>query len=218
MNQTVHIVNGNYEYRRMFESRGWTVTGVGLDGNPFRVGPVPTLVQFTGGEDVTPWLYGERAHRTTGYNFGRDIREIEIFGMALERQIPMAGICRGGQFLNVMCGGKMWQNVDHHAIGGTHGVRDTATGEVFQATSTHHQMMRPGRTAHIVGVADPSLSTKKESMVHENGFGRRDVEIVYYDQQNVLCFQPHPEFPGQNALADTYFEYIDQYLLNRDNY
>jgi gamma-glutamyl-gamma-aminobutyrate hydrolase PuuD len=138
--------------------------------------------------------------------------------MALEQKIPMAGICRGGQFLNVMCGGKMWQNVDHHAIGGTHGVRNTATGEVFQATSTHHQMMRPGAGGNVLGVAEPSLSTKKESMIPEDIVDWQDVEIVHYHQQNVLCFQPHPEFPGQNALADTYFEYIDQYLLNRDNY
>lgn len=43
-----------------------------------------------------------------------------LYNNAKRLQIPMVGICRGAQFLNVMAGGKMIQHVEGHAIHGTH--------------------------------------------------------------------------------------------------
>lgn len=203
MPNKVFIVGGNGEYRRMFTAMGWEV----VDGPGYA-----HLVQFTGGEDVTPWLYGEPAHRTTHYNLGRDIREIEIFGWCLEAEVPMAGICRGGQFLNVMCGGKMWQDVDGHAMGGTHPILDMFTHAEFEATSTHHQMMKPGRGGLLVGIASPKRATYKHNGWPDVvGIGS-DIEILHYPEQKVLCFQPHPEFAGHDELRDRYFGYLTKYL------
>lgn len=53
------------------------------------------LVVFTGGEDVSPDMYGEPHNPTTGCNLQRDRYEQLEFNEALQRKIPMIGICRG---------------------------------------------------------------------------------------------------------------------------
>lgn len=208
--KTVLIISGSKEYRRMFTDRGWRVVD-----NMTRA----SLVQFTGGEDVSPDLYGEYTHPETHNNPDRDKKEALIFFQALKKNIPMAGICRGGQFLNVMCGGRMYQHVDGH--GASHMVLDTLTGEVFEATSTHHQMMIPGKNGVVIGLANEAsmkqrmLAPTRISIKSCNtaGSAGQDVEIVHYPEQNALCFQPHPEHFGWDDLANRYFEYIETRLF-----
>ena len=53
------------------------------------------LVVFTGGEDVTPSLYGCKKHRTTRSNLDRDKREQDIFNKINPKKQVCLGICRG---------------------------------------------------------------------------------------------------------------------------
>jgi len=91
------------------------------------------MVSFTGGEDVSPSMYGEPVGYRTGTNKYRDIFEKQIFEQALKHNIPMVGICRGSQFLNVMCGGRMIQDVTNHA-GSIH-YAETYKGETMLVTT-----------------------------------------------------------------------------------
>lgn len=52
------------------------------------------IVLFTGGEDVTPSIYGCRKHRTTICNKERDTYEMEVFKKIRKDQLAV-GICRG---------------------------------------------------------------------------------------------------------------------------
>src|SRR5438309_1359385 len=61
---------------------------------------------------------------------------------------PMAGICRGSQFLNVMAGGRLCQHLDGH--GSWHDM-ETSDGRSFEVSSTHHQMMLPPEGAKVIG-------------------------------------------------------------------
>lgn len=100
------------------------------------------IVMFTGGEDVTPSLYGARQHPTTYSNLSRDLEEKAIFEKVKPTQLCI-GICRGSQFLCVMNGGKLIQNVNNHAQFGTHAIRDLKQTCEYEITSTHHQMQYP---------------------------------------------------------------------------
>ena len=101
----VLIVSGSLAYRQMFINYGFTV----VEDIQFA-----DLVCFTGGEDVSPHLYGQPVHPLTFSSVRRDEKEKAIFDACCERNLPMVGICRGGQFLNVMSGGKMYQHVTNH--------------------------------------------------------------------------------------------------------
>lgn len=200
----VYIVGGGREYEEMFMDRGWCVVENIEKAD---------LIQFTGGEDVHPSLYNEQSHPSTYSRKARDDRE----GFIVEDyagRIPMAGICRGGQFLNVMNGGTLFQDVDNHAIGHTHGALILDRNRVIQVTSTHHQMMIPSVDGEVLLIS--RLSKRREKMLGGrpiNVGGGEDTEAVLYRKSKCLCFQPHPEFEdAPTECTDYYFELIDELM------
>jgi putative glutamine amidotransferase len=65
-----------------------------------------------GGADIDPESQGVEAHpETVGSNPDRDRFEIALARGALERGIPLLGVCRGMQILNVACGGTLDQHL-----------------------------------------------------------------------------------------------------------
>lgn len=67
---------------------------------------------FTGGQDVSPALYGERPLSGLEETCpARDEMETELLRLALEMDKPILGICRGIQFLNAPLGGTLWQDI-----------------------------------------------------------------------------------------------------------
>ncbi|MDX6546888.1 MAG: putative glutamine amidotransferase [Gaiellales bacterium] len=77
---------------------------------------------LTGGSDIDPALYGQPPHaETTGVVPHRDRAELELLRAALERDLPVLGVCRGLQLLNVLRGGTLVQHLaDVVPDGGVH--------------------------------------------------------------------------------------------------
>jgi putative glutamine amidotransferase len=119
--------------------------------------PLDALV-LAGGADIDPASYGAKPHScTTGTRPVRDAAEIPLALRALERDMPLLGICRGMQLLNVALGGTLIQHLphdvghsDHRRRLGSfddadHDVRlapgslaARACGELLHATKSHH--------------------------------------------------------------------------------
>jgi len=202
MTNTVLVVGGDYAIERMFEDRGWEVVRFLTDE--------PDLVVFTGGADVSPNLYGEPNFASTTNN-QRDEFERLVYRDAVELGLKMAGICRGGQFLNVMNGGRMYQDVDSHAIAGTHSLIDVDTGEEVQVTSTHHQMMRPlFPDAKLVALANLGGEKRYWDDSIKSVTDETDYEVLWYENSKSLCFQPHPEY-GVKSTTDYFFQLLERY-------
>lgn len=206
----VLIINGDYLYTKLFADAGWVVTK-----DPKQILDCQ-LVCFTGGEDVSPSYYGEAIHPQTYSNIVRDEYEKQYFLIAIENDIPCVGICRGGQFLNVMNGGKMYQHVSHHCGSHEIDILDWEYPEsTITATSTHHQMMRPTKEAFVL--AEASQNGFKEYM--RNGevveaYGAeesQDIEVVFYPHTKCLCFQPHPEFKHCEPLKELFHFFVNKY-------
>ena len=67
---------------------------------------------LTGGHDVDPALYGQEILPECGeLSKSRDEMENWLIGWALEREMPVLGICRGVQMLNVHLGGSLYQDL-----------------------------------------------------------------------------------------------------------
>jgi gamma-glutamyl-gamma-aminobutyrate hydrolase PuuD len=165
------------------------------------------LVIFTGGEDIGPHLYGHKKHRSTYDSPGRDAYEVQVFKWARERNIPLAGICRGAQFLCAMAGGKLVQDVSNHCrwhklmYRGEHGeVVESPDG----VASTHHQMQYPWtipeKDFELIAWAKGPLSDHYSFGNQEIDVANAPVEltcepdVVYYKGIQALGFQYHPEF------------------------
>ncbi|MEA2284783.1 MAG: putative glutamine amidotransferase, partial [Solirubrobacteraceae bacterium] len=113
---------------------------------------------LAGGADIDPATYGEAPHSATaGTRRERDDYEVALARRALERDIPLLGICRGMQLMNVARGGTLTQHLpddlgheDHRRVAGSfdgadHDVRlaggslaARAAGEVDHSTKSHH--------------------------------------------------------------------------------
>lgn len=211
----IYVVGGGYNYIRLMYTLGCD-GAKGLDD--------ADVVLFTGGEDVNPEMYGEVCMPKTHFNRLRDEKEKVIYEEALRREIPMVGICRGGQFLNVMNGGKLWQHVNNHALSGSHIARievppftSSSKRRSIAVTSTHHQMMRPTEEAFILLTAQeatikdsPGLTvTRMIKGCDEDA----DVEACWYEDTRCLCFQPHPEYEhATSTCVDFFEECLDNYV------
>lgn len=185
------------------------------------------LIVFTGGSDVHPSLYNQDSHITTMSNLDRDKVEEKIFKEAKKKRIPMVGICRGAQFLTVMNGGGLIQNVERHK-------RDhfiyTDEGAIMNVTSTHHQMMQPDWKNSKLVAWSQGLSGKYEGdgIVEKGGknwpgfdhalgrpFCLKEPEIVWYEEGKSLAVQYHPEYMQEDTLGFLYFQrLVNDYLLN----
>jgi putative glutamine amidotransferase len=65
-----------------------------------------------GGRDIIPSHYGQEPHTALGNTDpGRDEFELALVRKAIDRQMPIVGICRGMQMLNVALGGTLFQDV-----------------------------------------------------------------------------------------------------------
>lgn len=70
-------------------------------------------ILFTGGEDVSPIVYGEDPLKELGVtDISRDRWEIALYKAALEAELPVLGVCRGIQILNVAEGGTLYQDLN----------------------------------------------------------------------------------------------------------
>ena len=171
------------------------------------------VVMFTGGADVDPSMYGEEKHPATHSNLYRDKQEKYLYDKALAEGKKFVGICRGGQFLNVMNGGSMYQHINNHATGMLHPIQ-TIDGKKVMVTSTHHQMMRPHKSGELLAWVE-GLATLKQTAdsSHEDPI---DVEVVWYEETNSLCFQPHPEFAGSSVddCRNYFYELVEKYLCS----
>lgn len=201
----VLVVGGGFQYLKMFFDAGFK-GATNIDD--------ADVICFTGGADVDPEFYGEEPIEQTNFYSKRDHDEALIFGQALALKKPMIGICRGSQLLNVLNGGKLWQDVNNHAIGGTHVIVDLRQGiERAGMTSTHHQQMIPGDDAEIIALA--ALSTRKvnqSTVLERDPPELDDVEVVWYPQSLCLCFQPHPEFQHGDC-RNFFLDLVDEYIL-----
>ena len=131
---------------------------------------------LSGGGDLDPARYG---HRDEGLSGGilplRDEMELALCRMAVERDLPVLGICRGHQVLNVALGGTLYQDLKiqmgtdcaHQVLDpvggfvhpvelvpGTPLAQNQGTGSVM-VNSRHHQAVRDLAPGLVVQAVSP---------------------------------------------------------------
>ncbi len=155
-------------------------------------------ILFPGGADVDPQKFGERPHQKLGsINPRLDSMELNAAARALEKGLPILGICRGCQLVNIVKGGTLVQDIPSQVGGamkhqqqaprwyGTHEIileEGSMAAEIFGArrltvNSFHHQSVKnPGDGLTVSGRALDGVAEVTES---RKGF--------------ILLLQWHPE-------------------------
>ena len=108
------FIAGDYVYR--VEEAGGVPVLLPLCLDPETLLPVLARLDgllVTGGGDVTPALYGAEPSPYCGkVSAGRDAQDLFLARYALSHDLPLLGICRGMQVLNVAAGGTLWQDLE----------------------------------------------------------------------------------------------------------
>lgn len=158
------------------------------------------LVIFSGGEDISPNLYGERNQYCHGINSRRDEIEVAMYKKAKALNKKMFGVCRGHQLICALENGSLYQDYviqgegeyQHHSM--EHNLECISLGsKVFSfykdnpVTSYHHQAVRH------TGLR---ITTVHKGIVESTESGK------------IITVQFHPEFQSDKA-TDAFFNFIE---------
>ena len=174
-------------------------------GDPDRLLDRLDGLMLAGGSDVDPASYGaEPDPQTKGVWPERDAFELALIRRALERELPVLGICRGMQMLNVACGGTLDQHVpdrlagdEHHRqTPGTYGDHDVsleagslaasaAGGERVAVKSHHHQGVdRIGEGLTVTGHSIPDDVVEAIELPRDAS-GRYELGVLWHPEEDV---------------------------------
>jgi putative glutamine amidotransferase len=158
---------------------------------------------LTGGVDVDPARYGATRHEKLGaVDAARDAAEITLIEWAIRDQLPILGICRGMQVLNVALGGSLYQDIPAEM-----GFDDVHTGSVaardWAAPAHALTIAADSRTARALGTAELNTNSLHHQAVRDVAatlrvVGRAPDGIVEAleiasDEHFVVAVQSHPE-------------------------
>lgn len=131
-------------YMSVVEAGGTPVVIPSYDDEKALVSLLDTLdgIVLSGGADIDPDYLGEEPLDCVSINSRRDAQELMLVCLAVDRQIPVLGICRGIQVLAAALGGKLYQDI-----------RSQHDGECIE----HSQTIARGLPSHDVRLVKDSL-------------------------------------------------------------
>jgi putative glutamine amidotransferase len=145
-----------------------------------------------GGWDVDPSFYGEPPdEKVVETDPELDETELSMFRQAREREIPVLGICRGQQVINVAMGGSLVQHLEGHEVRAhgrshlAHSIEVNPTSELGQAAGTHQIRVNSFHHQAIRELAEGLHQTARG----DDG----TVEGVESDDGLIVAVQCHPE-------------------------
>ena len=160
---------------------------------------------LTGGHDVDPMVYGKRKESFCGEVCElRDRMECYLLDVAMKKDIPVLGICRGIQLINARLGGDLYQDIS-----------------LEYGTAVNHHMEPPyDRTAHRIKVLPGSLLADimgegyhEVNSYHHQAVRRQaeSVDVMAFSEDGlieaisvkekkfIVGVQWHPEFVYKNS-------------------
>lgn len=168
---------------------------------------------LAGGADIDPAAYGaERAPETRGTVPERDAPELALARRAIELDLPVLGICRGMQLMNVACGGTLHQHLPH-LLGHEHHRRTPGSFD----GSDHPVELEPGSlAARAAGEEHHRTLSHHHQAIDALGTGLRITghstldelpeAIEAPDRRFVLGVQWHPEADPESGVVASLVE------------
>lgn len=159
-----------------------------------------------GGDDIDPDRYGQEAKLTIRINRQRDQLEWRLLEQAAENALPVLGICRGAQLLNIFYGGTLHQHL-----------MEVIDNLILRRTVLPHKRIRIDPQSHLAKVMEVA-ELRVNSLHHQGvdrlaeGFcisARDDYDIVQgiecVDHPFMMGVQWHPEYLPQSYTQQRIF-------------
>jgi putative glutamine amidotransferase len=161
-----------------------------------------------GGWDVDPSLYGENRDEKVGdTDLELDETELSMFRQARERELPVLGICRGQQVINVAMGGSLVQHLEGHEVRAlgrrhlAHTIEVDPSSELGRAAGEHKIRVN---SLHHQAIKDLAVGLQQTAHGDDG-----TVEGIESDDGLIVAVQCHPEelttdLPWARALFERF--------------
>ncbi len=165
--------------------------------------PVPTLSMgdvarcdgliLPGGGDITPAFFGEKNNGSRNMDTELDILQLQAFELAMRESVPVLGICKGMQIINVGLGGTLVQDMTSASCA-IHRYED---GDKY-----HDSVIEKDTCLHTLYGLDAVINSAHHQSVKQLGEGLRAiqwcpddhcVEALVHETLPVIGVQWHPE-------------------------
>lgn len=192
----MHVELHYRDYARCVAAAGGLPVYLPVDCDPDEIIEHLDGVVLTGGADIDPAHYGQDPHPDLGaIEPDRDAYELALLAAADRKGIPVLGICRGMQLINVARGGTLAQHVDDHA-----------EWDLTPDTEIHPVAFTEGSC--LAGLYGPSapVNSLHHQVVDQVGEGLSitavapdgTIEALEEPGRAVVAVQWHPEMMGRN--------------------
>jgi len=157
-----------------------------------------------GGDDISPEHYNGDIVNPIKIDLERDQLEIEWIQKALERNIPLMGICRGAQLINVVLGGNLYQDI--------RSLRRHTYNRPSLLPTKQVRLLPDSKLANICNKVHLRVNSLHHQAIKTTG---TDLQVVGWDldditqaveskKNRIIGLQWHPEYliylPSQFAL------------------
>lgn len=175
---------------------------------------------LTGGADLNPLWYGEEpVEALQTVDPVRDLYELKLLKLAVDRNMPIVGICRGEQLINVAFGGTLYQDIPSQRP--AHAIKHVQ--DLPAVSASHHLSVVPGsQLAAIAGTQPLAVNSLHHQAVKTVAPGFRAVAfasdsvieaIEAWPDRPILGVQWHPE--SLVAAGDTTMGKIFRFLVGK---
>lgn len=163
-------------------------------------------IVITGGSDINPMHYGSSEAPWSPPDVLRDEFELAVLEFAEQRRLPVLGICRGSQLMNVFAGGNLYGDIAHLRKLGTHKATILPRKSVTVETSS--------RLGGILGMESLRVNSLHHQAVKDLG---RGLTVVAQDRDGItqgvegdsprffVGVQWHPEYLQYQAHQQALF-------------
>ena len=171
-----------------------------------------------GGWDVDPPAYGEeRQEETPNVDPPLDLTEIALVRAAVDGGVPVFGICRGQQVINVALGGSLRQHIDGHDYHGH--PRDLLAHSIDVVPGSELSKVTPGDRVMVNSLHHQSVKDVAPGLHATAHSPDGVVEGIESSDGMIVAVQCHPEeLLGQQGWAMSLFRsFVDRVAEHNHN-